>query len=167
MKFYIDNQKLPYSIEYLIENRPMGTAGSISLLKGKINQTFFVSNCDILIEQDYSEILQYHKENKNEITIVAALKHFPIAYGTIETGDNGKLLRLTEKPELTFKINSGMYILEPQLIQEVPDDQFFHITDLIEKVKNRGGKIGVFPVSERSWKDIGEVHLLKQYFNGK
>jgi NDP-sugar pyrophosphorylase family protein len=134
----------------------MGTAGSLSLLKDRIHETFFVSNCDILIEQDYSEILRYHKENKNEITLVAALKHYPIPYGTVEAGENGQLIALKEKPELTFKINSGMYILDPHLLNEIPDNQFFHIIQLIEKVKKRKGKVGVFPVSEKSWRDIGE-----------
>jgi dTDP-glucose pyrophosphorylase len=156
IKYYINSQQLSLKVDYFIENKPMGTAGSLSLLKGKIDQTFFVSNCDILIEQDYSEILQYHKENRNEITVIAALKHYPIAYGTIETSENGKLDHLTEKPELTFKINSGMYILEPHLIDEIPENEFFHITQLIEKVNQRGGNVGVFPVSEKSWKDIGD-----------
>jgi CBS domain-containing protein len=75
--YYLSEQKLCYNLEYIKEACPLGTAGSLSLLKDKIKKTFFVSNCDILIEQDYSEILNYHYENKNEITIVAALKHFP------------------------------------------------------------------------------------------
>ncbi|MCD4731537.1 MAG: nucleotidyltransferase family protein [Bacteroidales bacterium] len=145
-----------YQIIYFKEPKPLGTIGSLYLLKEKITQPFFVSNCDIIIEEDYGEIYNYHKENKNELTIVAALKHYPIPYGTIETGDNGILHSLTEKPELTFKINSGMYILEPHLISEIPENTFFHITDLIDKVKKRGGKVGVFPVSENSWKDIGD-----------
>lgn len=156
IEYYINSLKLTYNLNFFKENKPMGTAGSLSLLKGKIKETFFVSNCDIIIDQDYSEILEYHKTNKNEITIVAALKHYPIPYGTIETGENGQLTNLHEKPELTFKINSGMYILEPHLLSEVPENTFFHITHLIEKVKERGGSVGVFPVSERSWKDIGE-----------
>ena len=167
IEFYLKNQKLPYQLDFIKENMPMGTAGSLSLLKGKLKQTFFVNNCDILINQDYSEILNYHYENKNEITIIAALKHYAIPYGTIETGSNGHLLELTEKPELTFKINSGMYILEPNLLDEIPENEFFHITQLIELVKNRKGRIGVFPVSQNSWKDIGEAHLLKQYFHAE
>lgn len=155
IKYYINSQKLPFEIEFFVEDKPRGTAGSMALLKGKITQTFFISNCDILIEQDYSEILKYHQENKNEITIVAAMKNYSIPYGTIETGENGTLLELKEKPDLTFKINSGMYILEPHLLKEIPDD-FFHITHLIERIKNRKGSIGVFPVSEGSWKDIGD-----------
>jgi dTDP-glucose pyrophosphorylase len=155
IEYYLKQQQLPFHLNYFKEEKPMGTAGSLSLLKGKINKTFFVSNCDILIDQDYSEVLSYHRENQNEITVIAALKTFPIAYGTIETGDNGKLLHMVEKPEFTFKINSGMYILEPHLLEEIPTNTFFHITQLIENVNNRGGKVGVFPVSEKSWSDVG------------
>ena len=100
--------------------------------------------------------MEYHKRNNNEITIVAALKSYNIPYGTIKSGEKGELKELIEKPCFTFKINSGMYILEPHLIDEIPNDKFFHITQLIEKVKNRRGRVGVFPVSEKSWKDIGE-----------
>jgi dTDP-glucose pyrophosphorylase len=163
IQFYLQSQQLPYKLNYFKENKPMGTAGSLSLLKGMINQTFFVNNCDILIEQDYSEILEYHYQQKNEITLVAALKTYSIPYGTIETGDNGQLIELKEKPETTFKINSGMYLLEPHLLNEIPEDSIFHITQLIEKVRERKGKVGVFPVSEKSWTDIGDWHeYLKQ-----
>jgi dTDP-glucose pyrophosphorylase len=155
IEFYIKSQKVPCHIEYFKEEKPMGTAGSLSLQKGKLNQTFFVNNCDIIIEQDYSEILKYHYENKNEITIIAALKHLILPYGTVETGENGHLLEIKEKPEVTFKINSGMYILEPHLLDEIPKNKFYHITHLIEKIKKRNGNIGVFPVSEKSWIDIG------------
>lgn len=155
IEYYLNEQNLPYAVNYFKEEKPMGTGGSLSLLKGKINQTFFVSNCDILIDQDYSEVLKYHRENKNEITVIAAMKTYPIAYGTIETGENGKLINMVEKPELTFKINSGMYILEPHLLDEIPTDTFFHITELIENVGKRGGSVGVFPISEKSWSDVG------------
>jgi len=156
IKYYIRKQNLPYDIKFFKENKPMGSAGSLSMLKGKIEKTFFVTNCDILIDQDYSEILKYHRENRNEITLVAVLKFYAIPYGTVEAGENGQLRKLVEKPELALKINSGMYILDPHLLDEIPNNQFFHITQLIDKVNNRKGKIGVFPVSEQSWSDIGE-----------
>jgi len=156
IKYYLKEQNLPYYIDYFIEDKPLGTAGSLSLLKEKINETFFVSNCDILIEQDYSEVLKYHRDNKNDITVISALKNYHIPYGTIETGENGKLIKLVEKPDMTFQINSGMYILEPHLLTEIPEGDFFHITHLIEQTKDKGGKVGVFPVSEKSWKDIGQ-----------
>lgn len=156
MRYYFDDLNNPeYDIDYFQEDKPLGTAGSLSLLKDKISTTFFVSNCDILIDQDYSEILKYHRENKNEITVVAVLKQYPIPYGTIETGDNGCMIELTEKPDLNYKINSGFYILDPHLLDEIPDNKFYHITFLIEKLLNENRKVGVFPVSEGSWTDVG------------
>jgi dTDP-glucose pyrophosphorylase len=157
IKYYFDQIKdRSYGIEYFTEDKPLGTAGSIHLLKDKIKEPFFVSNCDILIDEDYQEIYRYHKENRNELTVVAAIKNYSIPYGTLEFEEGGVLRKLTEKPDLNFFVNTGMYILEPHLIKEIPENEFFHITHLIEKIKDRGGKVGVFPVSEGAWKDIGE-----------
>lgn len=156
IEFYITHLKLPYNLTFFKEEKPLGTAGSLTLLKHKINQTFIVSNCDILIEQDYSEILDFHFDNKNDITIVAAMKHYPIPYGIINTGENGTFISIQEKPELTYKINAGMYILEPSVLNLIPENTFYHITQLIENMKYLGKRVGVYPVSEGSWKDIGE-----------
>lgn len=155
IRYYVRNLNLGYDISFFEEDKPLGTAGSLSLLNGRLTDTFFVTNCDILIDQDYSEILNFHKKNKNEITIVAALKSYPIPYGTIETGKNGHLTSLVEKPELTYKINSGMYILEPHLIQEIPENTLFNITDLISTLQNQKRKVGVFPVWQSCWTDVG------------
>lgn len=164
IRHYFDNFSKPqYHIEYFQEDKPLGTAGSLHLLKDRINSTFFVSNCDIIIDEDYSEILKFHRENKNEITVVAALKNYSIPYGTLETGDGGQLLSLQEKPELTYKINTGMYILEPHLIEEIPSDRLYHITFLIEKLIQEGRKVGVFPINEGSWTDIGNWDEYMKY----
>ncbi len=153
--YFSQTEQNSYNIRFFQEEKPLGTAGSLFLIKDRIKTPFFVSNCDIIIDEDYSVILNYHQEQKNELTIVSVLKNYPIPYGTIETGNNGQLKKLREKPELTFQINSGMYILEPHLLKEIPENRFFHITDLIEQIKNRSGRVGVFPVSEGSWKDLG------------
>jgi dTDP-glucose pyrophosphorylase len=157
LKYYLETQTdKKYDVFLFQEDKPLGTAGSLNLLKGKINTTFFVSNCDILVDDDYSEILKYHRQNKNELTIVAALKSYRIPYGTIETKADGLISRITEKPEVTFNINTGLYILEPHLIDEIPENEFFHITGLIEELIKNNRRVGVFPVSENSWTDIGE-----------
>lgn len=157
IEYYFNSFQHPeYSIRYLQEDKPLGTAGSLHLLNGIIKSTFFVSNCDIIIDQDYSEIFRYHKDNDNELTMVAALKHYKIPYGTVETGTDGLLKALLEKPEITYKINAGLYILEPHLLNEIPKNRFFHITDLIAQIQKRKGKVGVFPVNEKAWRDIGE-----------
>lgn len=155
IKYYLNDFMQSFEVTYIQEDIPMGTAGSLSFLKGVINETFFLTNCDILIEQDYSEILQYHRDNQNVITIIASLKHLPIPYGTIETGENGSLTKLIEKPEVLFKINSGMYILEPSALEAVPSQTIFNMTDLISRLQSENKKIGVFPISQRSWIDVG------------
>lgn len=156
IKNYFDFINNPaYNVSYFQEDKPMGTAGSLRLLKDKINSTFFVSNCDILIEDDYASILEYHRSNKNELTVVAAVKTISIPYGTIITGENGLLESIEEKPTLTFKINTGLYILEPSLLDDIPDE-FFHITHLMEKLKAQGRRVGVYPISQNDWKDMGD-----------
>lgn len=156
MKFYLSQLEHKYDIEFFREDKPLGTIGSVSLLKGKVSTPFFVSNCDSINEQDYRDVWDYHVKNHNDMTIVTMVKSFKIPYGVIETGEDGLMTSLKEKPEQTFQVNTGVYILNPELIEEIPHGQFFHITHLMEKVKKRGGRVGCFPVSEHSWKDMGE-----------
>ena len=156
MKYYLSQLDHQYDVEFFQEDKPLGTIGSVSLLKGKITTPFFVSNCDSINEQDYRDVYDYHVENHNDLTIVTMVKTFKIPYGVIETGEDGLMTSLSEKPELTYQVNTGVYILNPSCIDEIPEGEFFHITHLMEKIKDRGGRIGCFPVSEHSWKDMGE-----------
>lgn len=167
IKRYLDNLNKPqYNISYFQEDKPLGTAGSLHLLKDQIKDTFFVSNCDIIIDEDYGEILKYHVENHNEITVVAAIKNMAIPYGTLETKEEGLLSNIKEKPEYTFKINTGMYILEPRLINEIPEGEFYHITFLIEKLIREGRRVGVYPINEGSWMDVGNWEEFLKYVRG-
>lgn len=156
MKYYLSQLDHKYDIEFFMEDKPLGTIGSVSLLKGKVTTPFFVSNCDSINEQDYRDVWDYHVQNHNDMTIVTMVKSFKIPYGVIETGADGLMTALKEKPEQTYQVNTGVYILNPELIDEIPEGKFFHITHLMEKVQARGGRVGCFPVSERSWKDMGE-----------
>lgn len=163
LKYYIDSLDIKYNIEFFKEEKPLGTIGSVSLLKDKINTPFFVSNCDIVIDQDYRDVYDYHMNNKNMITIVAAVKSYKIPYGVVESGENGSLISLSEKPEINYMINTGVYLLNSELINDIPEDQFFHITQLIENTLKNGGRIGCFPVSEKSWTDIGDWNEYLKY----
>lgn len=156
MKFYLSQLHHKYDIEFFQEDKPLGTIGSVSLLKDKIHTPFFVSNCDSINDQDYRDVYDYHIKNHNDLTIVTMVKSFRIPYGVIETGEDGLMTALSEKPKLNYKVNTGVYILNPSCIREIPEGEFFHITHLMEKIKTRGGRVGCFPVSEKSWKDMGE-----------
>jgi len=156
MKYYLSQLDHKYDVEFFMEDKPLGTIGSVSLLKGKITTPFFVSNCDSINEQDYRDVWDYHVNNHNDMTIVTMVKSFKIPYGVIETGEDGLMVSLSEKPELTYQVNTGVYILNSSCIEEIPEGEFFHITHLMEKIKARGGRVGCFPVSEHAWKDMGE-----------
>lgn len=156
LKYYLGQLEHKYDIEFFQEDKPLGTIGSVSLLKSKITTPFFVSNCDSINQQDYRDVYDYHVNNHNDLTIVTMVKSFKIPYGVIETGEDGLMVSLSEKPEMTYQVNTGVYILNPNCIEEIPEGQFFHITHLMERIKARGGRIGCFPVSEHSWKDMGE-----------
>lgn len=156
IKFYFAQLEHKYDIKFFMEDKPLGTIGSVSLLKDVITTPFFVSNCDCINEQDYRDVYDYHLSNENDMTIVTMVKSFKIPYGVIETADNGLLVSIKEKPEHTYMVNTGVYILNPELINEIPSGEFFHVTDLMEKVKIRGGRVGCFPVSEKAWKDMGD-----------
>lgn len=156
IKAYFNELQKDYSVNYIEEDKPLGTGGSLHLLKDKIKNTFFVSNCDILIDGNYSDMLKYHKENNNKITMITSLKHYTIPYGVIKLSENGTINNILEKPEYDFLVNTGMYILQPETLYDIPENEFYHITDLINYYIEKGEKIGTYPVSEKSWLDMGQ-----------
>lgn len=164
IKYYFQTTShQPCKIEFIQESKPLGTAGSLKLLEGILNDTFFVTNCDILIDQDYRDLWDFHKDQKNELTLVSSLKNIYIPYGTVKVGDQGQLLEINEKPTISYFVNSGMYILEPHLLAEIPQDSLSNITDLIDGILSRKGKVAVYPTSEGSLIDIGNWEEYLRY----
>lgn len=162
IRSYFDDIKKNYSIKYIEEDKPLGTGGSIKLIEDKFECPLFVTNCDALVLADYYEIYQYHLNSGNDITMVSALKNFQVPYGVMHTGDNGILESMEEKPKLSYFINTGMYIINPDIIELIPEGMMFHMTHLVEKVMEQGGKVGTYPVSEDSFLDMGEFDEMKR-----
>lgn len=162
IKAYFNEIKKEYEVLYVEEEIPLGTAGSLYLLKDTINTTFFLSNCDILIDANYAEILKYHKENNNKITVITSLKNYVIPYGVINLGDEGKIGTIEEKPEYNFLVNTGMYVLEPDVLDDIPKNEFFHITQLIDKYLKQGKNVGTYPVTDNAWLDMGEIKEMER-----
>ncbi len=156
LRAYFEEKTPDYSISFVEEDEPMGTAGSLRLLADRLEKPFFVSNCDIIIEADYSDIFRFHTKNSYDISLVASTKQYNIPYGICELNGEGSLERIEEKPEYNFLANAGMYVLNPKVLELIPNNQLFHITHLIDEVKENGGSIGVYPVSERAWIDVGQ-----------
>jgi dTDP-glucose pyrophosphorylase len=156
IRAYFEEKSPDYSIEFAEEDDPRGTAGSIKLLANRLDRTFFVSNCDIIIEADYADLYSFHIKNNYDITLVASAKQFNIPYGVCELNNSGSLKRIEEKPSHNYLVNTGLYVLNADIIAMIPDDGVFHITHLIEKILENHGTIGVYPVSEKAWIDVGQ-----------
>lgn len=170
IKSYFNDQVADYNICYVEEDKPLGTAGSLKLLPEKFNKPFIVTNCDILIHADYNDIYKYHVESGNELTIVSALKNIVVPYGVIHSSENGTVESMEEKPKLSYFVNTGMYILNPNLVDDIPQDEFFHMTHLADKLMNEGRRVGMYPISEDSFLDMGEfeeMHRMEEKLNLK
>ncbi len=159
--FFIDNEH-KRDVDFIEEQEFFGTGGGLKLLEGRYKDSFFVTNCDILIEEDYSEIISYHKAEKNIITVVSAIKHVTIPYGTIEVSEAGHITKLKEKPSFTFLTNTGLYVVEPRFLDIIPKDTFIHITDLIQNCIDQGERVGMYPINEQAWLDMGQLEELEK-----
>ena len=163
------SQKPEWAISYIQEKEPLGTGGSLYLLKNSIKNTFFVTNCDTLIDINIQDLIDYHRKNNNMITVVTAVKKIHIPYGTIETVDNGVIKKIQEKPDYIYQVNTGLYVFEPIALKYIEDEKYINIPDLIKKMITVGEKIGAFPISEGSWNDVGNwdeyLHLVNRYEN--
>jgi dTDP-glucose pyrophosphorylase len=164
-------QDLPrnYDVRFVEEERPLGTAGGLSLLAEHLTTPFILTNCDILIRADYHDLLAQHVEQKNLVTMVASLKKYRIPYGVCEIENGGRLHTIKEKPEFDLLVNTGMYVLSPEVLQRVPADTALDMPELMQAVRDAGERVGVYPIGEGSWLDTGEWaayrHTLQQFEN--
>lgn len=158
--YFADNETIR-NIDFIEESEFMGTGGGLKLLSGKYNDTFFMNNCDILIEENYAKILKFHKANKNIITIVSATQNMTLPYGTIELSENGQAKSLKEKPSFSFNTNTGFYVIEPSFLEQIPDNTFIHITDVIQNCIKLNLSVGVYPISSNAWLDMGQLNELE------
>lgn len=159
--FFSDNDS-KYNITWYDEGKPLGTGGGVRLLKDKITSTFFFANCDALLTADYGSILDFHKANGNMITIVSAYKTIDIPYGVIEVGQNGIIKEMKEKPQMSFLTNTGIYVVEPEVINYVGDDENIGFPDIAKRVMDKGNSVAAFPVSENDWMDMGQIPELEK-----
>ena len=161
IKTYLaERSDLPFSVSCVEEETFLGTAGSLALMKDSLSKTFFVSNCDILVDVDYLSALEFHRENGYAFTIIGALKKVSVPYGVIHLS-GGEFETIEEKPDVPLIVNTGVYILEPECIDLIGEGEKLDMPDLIGRVREKGGRIGVFPV-HRKWIDIGQWGEYKQ-----
>ena len=155
LKAYFHEEKFNIKINFVVEQKKLGTVGALNLIKNKVSETFFVVNCDTLVKAEYNEVYDFHKGNNYDLTIVGCVKNQEIPYGVCQLDDSGLMSSITEKPNHSFIANTGLYILNKELIDLIPDNQSYDMDKLIEKIIFNKGKVGLFPISHDSWYDIG------------
>lgn len=149
-----------YKMNFWEEINYLGTGGGLKLLENVIQKTCFVSNCDILVDADYAEIINYHRKEKNIVTMIGAEKLIKIPYGIIETKEKNSVIKIREKPNIPIITNTGLYVIEPEFVKIIPDNEFIHMTDLIERCIEKGKKVGLYTVKEDKWLDMGQLDEL-------
>ena len=162
IKAYFDELDKKYQLDFIMEEKPLGTGGGISLLKGKIKDTFILTNCDILIDEDLTKAYRQHKESKNMITMVSSLKNFTIPYGVVNIGKDGMIESMQEKPNMSFFTNTGCYFVEPEVIEGLAYNEPADFPTVIEKYMKVGKKVGYYPIGEDAWLDMGQLDELEK-----
>ena len=166
IKAYVNELEKDYQISCVQETQFLGTAGGLKLVRNLLDSTFILSNCDVLLNADMECIYRTHKQKQNKITVVCSMKDIVIPYGVVETDTTGAIVAMQEKPSFSFLVNTGIYMIEPEVIDTIADNEVIHLPDLAQKYLNNGEKVGVFPVSEKAWMDMGQFsemeNMLKQ-----
>lgn len=152
-EYFGDGSDFGLDISYVSEERPLGTAGALSLVKEQ-KEPMLVINGDILTRVDFGAMIAYHREHRADMTVAVRKYDVPVPFGVIEC-DGPFVCKISEKPTLNFFVNAGIYLLEPTVHDFIPDGERFDMTELIDKLIAAGRPVASFPVHEY-WLDIGQ-----------
>ena len=141
------------SIEYVHETRPLGTAAPLGLIEG-LDDTFLVMNGDVLTTLDFRKLVDFHRARGYQITIAVHERKTRLDYGVIEAEESGRLLGFSEKPEVTSMVSMGVYVMEPDVLAAIPQDEPFDFPDLVLALVQAGKEVGVYRYSGY-WRDLG------------
>lgn len=165
--YFKDGKKWNINISYINEDQPLGTAGSIALIKNKDSLPIILANGDIITDLNFEELLKFHNKHNAEITLVIKEYNVQVPYGVVET-NNLSIKKIHEKPNQKFHINSGVYVINRSIIKNLKKNKALSMSDLINKSIKLRKKIMAFPIHEQ-WIDVGEYAQLdkarKNYLN--
>jgi dTDP-glucose pyrophosphorylase len=160
MDYFGNGSQWGVNIEYLVEDKRLGTAGALSLIKEELDEPIVVSNGDVITSLDYEVLLKHHIKQNSKVTMCVREYEFIVPYGVIEV-DGFEIKALTEKPKKSLNVNAGVYVIEPDMIKKIPLDSFYDMTTLFEDVSKRKQKSCVFFLKDY-WIDVGQAKELTQ-----
>lgn len=153
--YFQDGSTFQVNIQYIEETKRLGTAGAIALAKEHLQDTFFVVNGDVLTKVSFDNFLKFHQQENSMLTLATVSHSVQIPYGVINMSGN-HVNNLVEKPSMSIFINAGMYCINKEVINFIPDSQYFDMTQLIQMLLNENKQVSSFPIHEY-WMDIGQL----------
>ncbi len=151
--YFSNGKKWNVKIDYINENQPLGTGGALKLISPKLKLPFVVSNCDIMTDFHYGELLDYHYNHKAEATMAVRNHEWENPYGVVRT-KGVDIIGFEEKPVVLSHINAGVYVLEPSAINVIKKNEKLDMPNIFERLKEKNLKTVVYPIHE-PWADIG------------
>lgn len=155
-----DGAALGCRIEYVKEEKPLGTGGALSLLPEKPVHPVIMLNGDLLTQFNVGNILAFHADGGYKATVGVHEYIHTVPYGVVEQ-EGDRITGIREKPTQTWFVNAGIYVFEPDLLERVPKDTYFPLPALVEECLDRGEAVGAFPIEE-DWIDVGHPKKLRQ-----
>lgn len=162
-EYFKDGSDFGVNIEYVHENKRMGTAGALSLVKEQLNEPFFVMNGDLLTSINFEHMMEYHISNSSVATMGVREYDFQVPYGVVNT-DGANILSIVEKPVHEFFVSGGVYVLSSEVLKYIPENEFYDMPTLFEKLIEKKEKSISFPIHEY-WLDIGRVEEFEKANN--
>ena len=153
--YFGDGSSKNINIDYLKEQKPLGTIGSVLLVKEFQHDDILVMNSDLLTNIDFADFYKTFKDSGADMAVAATSYHVDVPYAVLETDDNQNVKTLKEKPRYTYFSNAGIYIIKRKLLSMIPANEFYDITDLMEKVIEMDQKLVTYPINGY-WLDIGK-----------
>lgn len=154
MAFFGDGNNHDVNIDYTKEEKPLGTAGPLSLVREMIDEPFLMMNGDVLTNLDYADLMEYHKKKGNIATVALNKRVVNIDFGVIETDDDNHVVGYKEKPTIDYLVSMGIYIFDKRILDYIEDDKYFDLPDLINRLIDNGENVNGY-VFEGYWLDIG------------
>lgn len=163
IKAYFNNKpKVKNKITYINEKKPMGTVGGLNKLIGRISKNFVLSNCDVIFDFNYENMIKHHIKSKNDLTLVTSNQSSTIPYGVCEVNKQGDLIKIIEKPKYNSLITTGLYVFNSRILRIIPKNKFLNMNSFIEILKKNNFKIGTYKIGQKNWYDIGQLHEYKK-----
>jgi mannose-1-phosphate guanylyltransferase/phosphomannomutase len=164
--YFGDGEALGLEVEYSVEESPLGTAGSVRLASDKLDDTFLVISGDALCDIDLTQLVDFHRGKGAAVTIGLKSVDNPLEFGIVVTDEDGRIERFLEKPSwgqvFSDTINTGIYVLEPEVLRHVPTDRPFDFSKELFPLLLEMGRPLYGHVCEGYWQDIGNLDQYRQ-----